>query len=224
MTDVPLFFRDFDAELAAEAALREVADQPAPSSEEIESRISEAARLAFEEGRAQGLAEGLAQARGEAASLQASALAGLQEPLAALLEGQRDHAAALEADIGRFLLGLCEKLIPELVDTLGPQRLEAETRAIARRAQGSRRLELRVAPENAAGVGRILAELAGDAEGRELRVIPDPAMGPVAIEAQWHRGRSEHDYARLCRSVAEAISRNLPAGDPAGPRQTDGEK
>lgn len=224
MSDLPFFMRDFDAEAAAEASRLAAPAVMAPSEEEIEARISLAAKLAFEEGRAQGHEEGIREARGEAASRQAALLDELRAPLGQLLQDQAAHAAAIEAELGAFLVSLCEKVAPELQDMLGAQRLASEAKAIARRAQGSRKLELRVAPGNVAGIEAVLREALGDGDGMALRVIPDPALGSCAITARWHKGRSTHDHERLCRSVLETIKNNIPQAEPLGTGLTIGEK
>ncbi len=198
------FLRDFDAELELEASQLNREDH-GPSEEEIAARIQAAADEAREAGFREGRAEALAEAEATLAAARVSALETLKPKLVELAEGLGAHRRAVEADLHSFLIALCEKAIPHLVKLHGPVVIESELRKVARRAQGSRWLEVRVSPANHQGVKQALKDLIPADAQNELRVIPDERLGDSEIRAGWQGGSSSMSYERLCKAIIEKL-------------------
>lgn len=198
------FLRDFDAEIEAEAAQLKQHDQ-APSESEITARIQAAADEAREAGYREGRAEALSEAEATLAAARVAALEGLKPRLAALGEDLVAHQRALEADMVSFLLTIFEKALPHVIEAHGPTMLEAELRRIARRAQGSRGIEVRVSPSNLDHVRITLKDLLPEEAGRSLRVTVEHGLGDSEIRAEWQGGRSDMSHERLCRSIIDKL-------------------
>lgn len=198
------FMRDFDAEIEAEAAQQKHPDQ-AQTEDEILARIQAAADEAREAGFREGREEALAEAEATLAAARVAALEGLKPRLVKLEEELGAHSRAVEADLVSFFLTVCEKALPHVIEEHGPAMVEAELRRIARRAQGSRGLEVKVSPANHEHVRAILIDLLPEETAGALRVIAEPGLGDSEIRADWQGGRSDMSYERLCRSILQRL-------------------
>lgn len=217
-----LFVRDFEAEIDAERLL---AERQVPTHSEAD--LAAAADAARADGYAAGHAEGLAAGRHEAlASIEAQCLAAMQSlalSMADLLADRAAHRQRLEAEMSAFAGDLAERVFPELVQRLGPNRLTEEIGRVVRRAVGSPSLEIRLAPDVAASREADLVAMAAGT-GQHIRVVADPALAPADVQAAWRNGRSRYSFAAICRSVLTLIRQTAPlpsapfpsAPDPAG--------
>lgn len=211
-----LFVRDFEAEIDAERLL---ADRPAPTHTDADLAVAtEAARA---DGYAAGLTEGWqaghAAAREGIEAQRLEAIETLALAVGELMSGHADHRARLEAEMAAFTADLAERVFPEIVERLGPARLQAELARIARRAIGSPTLDIRLAPAVADGLGADLIA-AGTAVGQTVRVMADPALTGSEVAAQWRDGRSRYSFPAICRAILTLIRQAaLPPSTDQGP-------
>lgn len=213
MSTIPLFARDFDAEIAGE---RSRSADTSPSEAEIAAMV-DAAR---EQGRDEGVRDGREQARlefeGSVSAMRVAALDALAPRLDRLIKDQDAHRARVEAELASLLYAICENAVPHVLERHGGEYLRGEINRIVRRAQGSRWLEIRVSPEHRGDVEAILRGLLPDcSEQRDLRVLADRSLGTTEIAAGWQGGSSRWSHERLCRAILEELSRDLPASPSA---------
>lgn len=176
---------------------------------ELEARLTEARRLAYDAGHAAGLEAGIARTR---AGLEASASEAASGILARLREmhlGQTEHRAAVERDLLAFLGNAADTLIPEIAAALGPKLLETEIRALAARVIGSERIHIRVAPANLPLLKRLIdqavAENGGEA-GARFTLSADPKLDGSAVSARWQSGGSDHSFEKICAAIRSLLS------------------
>ncbi|WP_411839732.1 hypothetical protein [Paracoccus sp. ME4] len=206
-----LFTRNFDEEgrkaaLAADAA-RLAAPGHVLTDAELRVRLEEARA----EGRRVGHAEGLDAGRAEAlAGAEARACEAMGPLTAALTElsGARDeYRAAVLRDMGGFLKGVADRLLPHVEALVGQDHLMAEIDRISRHALGAERIRIRVSPEIMPAVRRrILASLDFDEERMSrFTLTADDALGPLDVTAQWPSGGSEYSFRRLTNAIKDMI-------------------
>lgn len=205
--------RDFEADMEKERlqALQSRAPE-ALDPARLEDMMASVREEAWRRGHEEGLSEGQARASQDISASVASVLSGLSSRLGDLVRELDIHKARVEDDVANFFLSLLERAVPELLSGYGEDRIQAEVAAIARRAQGSRWLEIRVSPEVSESV-RAALEAALPAGGgmEDVRVVPDGTMGPTDISASWQGGQSEHSHERLCRTLLETMRADIAA-------------
>ena len=205
--------RDFDAEIERERAAARVArSAEAFPLSEVVGLLAQAREEGLAEGRRAGMDEGLALARKDVSASVAAVLSRLSSETGSLLESLEDHRLKVEDDVANFFLALLERAVPELLSGYHEDRIRSEAAAIARRAQGSRWLELRVSPEVSAQVRQALEDaLPGGGGIGDIRVVPDAAMEQAEMSASWQGGRSEHSHTRLCDRLIETMRADIAA-------------
>lgn len=212
-----LFVRDFEAEIDAERRQEERRAR-AHSAEEL----ALAAVAARAEGHAAGLAEGLAQGRDAAlAGIEAQRqelLDRLAQVIGGLAADSLAHRQQLEQDMTGFAADLADRILPELVDQLGPTRAEAEIGRVLRRSIGSPTLDIRLAPARAQALAADVPALEARS-GQTIRLVPDPSLDPSEVVGNWQHGRSRYSFAAICRAIRAMIRRAAqtpPPSDQAG--------
>lgn len=199
-----LFTRDFDAEIEEERRSAE-AVVPVYNSDDLAAAVEEARQEGFSQGLAQGMEDGRAELRAELEARRVEALEHLMPEIAALIADRETYRACLETDMAAYVRDMSEMILPELLQSLGWQRLDTEIARIIKRAVGSPTLEIRVSPVFA---DSFAAELSSPSDHDEpaIRVVPDAALEPAEVCATWRNGRSRYSFAAQCRSILALIS------------------
>lgn len=206
-----LFNRNFDEEgrkasLEAEAA-RRAAPGHSLTDDELRALLEKARQEGHQEGHSAGLDAGRAQAAAEAESMAIEAMAPLTAALSELIESRDEYRAAVLRDMGGFLKGLATRLLPQIEQVMGPDHLMAEIDKISRRALGSERVRIRVAPGILPAVRRRLLAAVSFDEERMARftLTADDELGPLEVTAQWPSGGSEYSFRRLTDAIKDMI-------------------
>ncbi|MFA8388012.1 MAG: hypothetical protein ACEPO2_20525 [Pelagibaca sp.] len=199
-----LFTRDFDAEIDEERRIAECV-VPVYSPDDLATAVEAARQEGFEEGFTQGIEEGRAEISEALEARRAEALEHLLPEIAALIEDRATHRACLEAEMAAYVRDVSETILPEILRSLGHQRIDAEIARIVKRAVGSPTLEIRVSPIFADGFAAELAS-PSDRDGSTIRVVPDAALEPSEVRASWRNGRSHYSFPALCRSILALVA------------------
>lgn len=197
-----VFSRNFDTEIANEAAAR-ASEGPKSYSEADLSRATEKTRIeAYAEGHAKGHADGLAEARGEIAAGTQASLEQLAPMLASFTAGIDAHRAAIEGQMVAYVLSLCETLFPRMVDHFGTDRMVEQITEIIVRLQGRATLTLWVAPDVADDVALPISQLTesnGERCAVTIRADDDLAIGDARLS--WADGFAKISQATLTRAI-----------------------
>lgn len=207
-----LFVRDFESEQDAERLL---AEQAAATHSDDALRV--AVDVARAEGHAAGLAEGrhvgLTEALDRVETQAVEALSALSGSVDVLLADRSAHRRRLETEMIAFVGDMAERVLPEVVDRLGQNRVTEEIARIVRRAVGSPTLEIRLSPAVSQQLSTDLSAL-GQASGQTVRIIADPALKPADVQAEWRHGRSRFSFSAICGSVLALIREVVPEPHP----------
>lgn len=199
-----LFTRDFDAEIDAERRIAECV-VPVYGPDELAAAVEAARQEGFAQGLAQGIEDGRAEVGAALEARRAEALEHLLPEIAALIADRATHRACLEAEMAAYVRDVSETILPEILRSLGHQRIDAEIARIVKRAVGSPALEIRVSPIFADSFAADLAS-PSDREGPAIRVVPDAALEPSEVRASWRNGRSRYSFPALCRSILALVA------------------
>lgn len=208
----PVFQRDFDLEIAEEAAQAEHDARARYTEEELAEAIARAREEGREEGRAEGHAAGLAEARGTLAAQQSAALAVLGPKLDMLLGEAAAHRAALEAQVLDFTVSVCEKVFPELLHERARARTLAQIRRCLQFALGSSSLRVVLSPGALDELGPRLSGMcaeAGVTARLEMSADPDLAAGDARVE--WDNGFLDYSLAAVCERILDALRESRDA-------------
>lgn len=206
-----LFSRNFDEEGRKAALDAQAARLAAPghvlTDAELSERLDEARREGHRAGHEAGFDAGRVQALADAEVQAGEAMGPLSAALSELVATRDEYRAAVLRDMGGFLRGVAEQLLPHLEAVVGQDHLMAEIDRISRRALGAERVRIRVSPEIMPAVRRrLLAALEFDEERMSRFVLtPDDALGPLEVTAQWPSGGSEYSFRRLTNAIKDMI-------------------
>ena len=211
MSETSIFARDFDRIIAEE---RENSRKQRHESEYPPERVSQMVREATEEGLREGYRKGLEDGREEVRadiSASLSAALGNISPVIEKLSGELSRQQErVERDLSDFLLTLLEKVVPEAIHGYNDERIRNEVRAVARRAQGSRWIEIRVSPKISDLAQEALKSVLHEGAGIEdVRIIPDESLGITEVMGAWSGGRSAYSYERLCNRLMETLRADI---------------
>lgn len=198
-----LFTRDFDAEIDEERRMAECV-VPVYSPDDLAAAVEAARQEGFAQGLEQGIEDGRAEIGAALEARRAEALEQLLPEIATLIADRATHSTCLEAEMAAYVRDVSEMILPEILRSLGQQRLDAEIARIVKRAVGSPTLEIRVAPIFAEHFAADLAST-NDRDGQTIRVVPDETLEPSEVQASWRNGRSQYSFPALCRSILALV-------------------
>lgn len=202
MTD--LFQRNFDAELNG---LVPTTDAPVARSDiERQLMIEEARREGIEIGKAEGRREAEAGFQQTLAASAAQERAAIQEQLKFLLTRETHTRAQMERDIIEMFLGISERLIPELLDSYGPDLAVETIRQSIERTRSAQVLTVRASPEVTDVLAREKVDwLYEDTRGVDINIVSDTSMVRGAVEVAWDGGRLEYNLETACDVIFAAL-------------------
>jgi flagellar assembly protein FliH len=214
---ISLFHRNFDTETELVAA-RAKADslaaggQPSASAprsyspEEVEAMLTQARVVAFADGKATGIAEARTQEQTTREARVADALGSIQAQLAELTQQDDTLRREIEAEMTEMILGIGERVVPDVMESCAIDQVSARIRAGLRMAAGSAGIVIRIAPNIKGPVTERVSEFETIGAGRlEVEVRTDPAMTDSAVRLEWRNGFMEYDLGRACDEVLEAL-------------------
>lgn len=202
MTD--LFQRNFDAELNG---LVSHVDTPARRSDiELQLMIEEARREGIEIGRAEGRREAEASFQQTLAESASQERLAIQEQLTVLLSQETHTRAQMERDVIEMFLGISERLIPELLESYGPDLAVETIRQSIERTRSAQVLTVRASPEVTDVLAREKVDwLYEDARGVDINIVSDTSMVRGAVEVAWNGGRLEYNLEAACDTIFAAL-------------------
>jgi len=186
---------------ALDAARREAAEAPPPPApppqglDPMEEILAETRRLAWEEGRAEGLREAAAAHGALAAEAALAAAAALREGRAAAAEA----AAGIAADLARLALAMLDAALPGLAAENGAALAAGFARRLAPLLETAPEARILVAPGFGEATRALLA-----AEG--VTVEEDAALAPGDARAEWRGGGAAFDLAARRRDIGGVLA------------------
>jgi len=150
----------------------------------------------------------LAEARAEAEKQRQVAVQAGQAQAAALLAVAQQQAAAItrqaEGDLTRLAVRIAEKLLGEQLQ-LSPESVTLIVRQCLARASASRRITLRVHPDDLALVERALPRLAQACESDLLRPQADPTLARGDCVLETDQGEIDGRLQIQLQAIEEAL-------------------
>ena len=202
-----LFTRNFDDELAREAAAHASEGPRMFSEADLAAAVAAARSEAHAAGVAEGHAAGLDKARGEIAAATAESLEALRPVLDSFAAGIDTHQQALERQMVGYARGLCETLFPRVLSHFGAALVEDRLRDLVRRLQGRPGVSLILPPEVAKNVEENIPELTSVNHDRcGIHIVADPDMAPTTARLTWSDGFAAIDQAALTRAILADLS------------------
>ncbi len=214
---IDLFHRNFDTETEpvggpTDIDLRIGADGPsteAPDSyspEQVETMLAQARAAAIADGKATGAAEASAAERATREARLTDALEAIGNQLAELSRQNDARRLEIEAELTGLILGIGERILPDVMANCAIDQVSARIRAGLRIAAGSAAIAIRMSPEIKDAVSDRLSELGTGHNGRlPVEVLGDPDMAEGAVRMEWRNGFMEYDLGRACDEVLETL-------------------
>jgi flagellar assembly protein FliH len=214
---ISMFHRNFDAETELVAA-QSSADSldsggqtsaSAPSSyspEEVEALLIKARLAAFADGKATGMAEARTQEQASREAHMADALGSIQAKLTELTQHGDSLRREIEAEMTEMILGIGERIVPDVIESYAIDQVSARIRAGLRMAAGSACVVIRIAPGIKDPITERICEFETIVAGRlEVEVRADPTLSDSAVRVEWRNGFMEYDLGRACGEVLETL-------------------
>lgn len=216
---IELFRHNFDVE-EKQAREDETAGHQEPTAD-LKAQLETARQEGFDAGRAIGKQD--AQAELEAA--EAMRLGQVRDVIAAQLQAlvaqDKRDAEETERDITELFCTIAERLVPELLDSLGVDLTIEKIRQSVRLARSEPRLSIRTSPEVVAQLEEEANDWFDDATRHtEIELLADPQMNRGAATVDWTTGRLEYDLNAACFAVLTALQE--AAGNYANIKQDAG--
>ncbi len=146
-----------------------------------------------------------AAARREA-ELRSTALARFEVRLAELADAGDGFWLHLHEQLAEVIRGFAEAAVPMLVQRLGKEEVTAAVTGILERLGPEDRLEIRVSPDLAEDLSRLLPTGAGSSgTGTGWRVVADPEMTAGDFRIDRPHGFVERRADEICARIAEAV-------------------
>lgn len=201
-----IFDRDFDVELLREQWQARRETRFCHTAEDLAEAVAQARAEAYAEGRCAGNAEGMAEAEATVNGQRAAALIALTPQIAALVQAQESHRAALEAQVLAFALSVCEQVFPELLRRHAHARALAQVRRALSIGLGSVSLHLALSP---AALILLRDELNAAISERGLQgrveLRDDPTLDDGDVRVDWDSGYLEYSFSSICERILTSL-------------------
>ncbi|PCH66408.1 MAG: hypothetical protein COC12_13090, partial [Rhodobacteraceae bacterium] len=136
----------------------------------------------------------------------ADALGAIQAQLAELTQQDDILRREIEAEMTEMILGIGERVVPDVMETCAIDQVSARIRDGLRMAAGSAGIVIRVAPNIKDPITERVSEFETIGASRlEVEIRSDPAMNDSAIRLEWRNGFMEYDLGRACDEVLETL-------------------
>ena len=201
-----LFDRNFDEEIAHGIAL--IDDQGDPHAAQSMSRDAEQRALsdAFEKGKKVGLAAGRVEAETELSESRQLALDVLANRFAELTGSAAAHRSALERQMLDFVLETCERVFPELIDSVSSERAIAQIRRCITLAIGRPGLTVFLAEDTLKALRLDLeATFMSEKSQSKIEFKVDPALSAGDARMEWENGAMHYSFHRICTGILETL-------------------
>ncbi len=207
---INLFHRNFDAEtdpIPVSAETDTAPESPRSySPEQVEEMLTQIRTATFADGKAAGIAEARAEEQASRETRVADALSAIREFLADLTQQDEARRREIEAEMTELVLGIGERIVPEVMANCAIDQVTARIRAGLRMAAGGGGITIRVAPAIRDQVTERLPESGGAGNDRlPVDILTDPALPEGAARLEWRNGFMEYDLGRACDEVLDTL-------------------
>lgn len=174
---------------------------------EAELLADRARNEGFEKGKLEGAAAALTEERSSREAQTEAALQTMPELLCELASRDKRMRAEIELTFSELILGVGERILPDIFDTHIGDLLVTRTHSAIHRIVGTGQLKIRVPPELADTVIPRLNALAEDAAANNasFEVLADPQIEDGTIQIDWHNGTLEYDPGIASLEVLETL-------------------
>lgn len=203
-----LFVRNFEHSIEEPVSVSDDA-KPVDTITLVEAEImAERARNeAFEKGRLEGATTALTEERTSREARSAEAIQALSQYFREFASRDKRMRSEMEVTFSELILGVGERILPDIFDTHIGDLLIARTHSAIHRIVGTGRLKIRVPPELADSVIPRLNALAKDAEDNNVafETFADPQIEDGTIQIDWCNGTMEYDPGIASLEVLETL-------------------
>ena len=193
-----VFARNFDAEMEGldETATTDAGESdPKVSLEQAHLMIEEARREAFEDGRRDGAASALVEERASRSARTDEAVEVVARQLVQLAKRDASLRAEVELEMAELIIGIAERVLPDLFDVYLPEFLLARIRSGLSIASGNGQISVRVAPGLEGSLAPRIAHIADRtvSDSISVSVVADSTVEDGAVRVEWQSGFMEYD-------------------------------
>jgi len=210
----PLDLTNFDEE----DLLADVSDASAPDEDpgvsaeqmftesQVQTMLEEIRAQALAEGHKTGAAQALAEAQSATDAQVSETLTALEGSLSELAVGATQRRAEMEHTIVDLALGVCERLVPEILHVHAPDIVAARIRSGVRMATGEAGLTIRVAQDLAPRISTLLESwIEPDVNSMEITVEPTSDLPVGAARLVWKNGYLDYDLDHACTALLSEL-------------------
>lgn len=161
----------------------------------------------FEKGKIEGAAAALIEERSSREARCEAALQSMSELLCELVSRDKRMRAEIELTFSELILGVGERILPDIFDTHLGDLLVTRTHAAIHKIVGEGHLKIRVPTELADSVIPRLETLAEYAATNNVsfEILADPRIEDGTIQIDWLNGTLEYDPGIASLEVLEAL-------------------
>jgi len=172
---------------------------PEPTMTLAEARLmaDQARNEGFEDGQIAGTNKALAEERASREARSDEALAVLSAGLADLDRRDRHLRTEVELEVAELIMGIGERLLPDLFEAHMADLLLARIRAGLRMVSGTGQVVIRVPPELKDALSHRIAALVAqlDTTTTQYETVADPQVDDGTIRIEWRNGFMTYDPA-----------------------------
>ena len=202
---INLFARNFDEQPEESPPEREVQD--VVETPDLTEQLETARQEGFDAGRRIGRQEAQAEADAKEGDRLSTTQAAIQAELARLSAADAMVARQMEHDIVELFSGIAERLVPELLETYGPELAVSRIRESLEQVRTDPVVAIKASPEIIERLQTSAPEWLTAPVGQpKIELVPGTDMNPGAATVKWKGGRLEYDMHAACLAVLQALA------------------
>lgn len=202
-----LYSRNFDVEIDVESAAKHPNPSIGLTLEEAQKLIEATRNESYQKGWEDGTASALAEERSSRNARADRALTLMEETLHSLADQDRRIRALVELDMAEVLVGIGERIAPDLFNTHTSDLLVARVHSAIKLIAGTGNVDIRIPKELAEILAPRIEDIVTNLPKTSVayRVITDPSIEAEAVCVTWDHGSLTYDPSYASLEVLDAL-------------------
>jgi flagellar biosynthesis/type III secretory pathway protein FliH len=205
-----VFVRNFDIESDSVESNAEVDSSQTElmvSREQAQLLADQARQKGFDEGLKAGTETALNEERTSRSARTDEAICVVSQQLFDLANRDTNLRAEIELQMAELIIGISERVLPDLFEVFLPDVLLARIKAALTIASGTGQIKVRISPEMESSLAARIANIVDQThfEQMEVHVVGDPMIEDGAVKVDWQSGFMEYDPAIAAMEAIEIL-------------------